>query len=78
MIPIVGKPMNQLVFHDAAKRGHFERLAGPMPRWSESLGFHEAMLGHQMGPKKVGAMMLQTPKRKKYEKMRTYVNSYYY
>lgn len=45
-------------------------LAGPMQRWCESLGFHDmlshkAMLGRQMGPKKVGVMMLQTPKKEK-------------
>jgi hypothetical protein len=50
-----------------------------MPRWCESLGFHEAMLGHQMGPKKSWSFWCCKPqKRKKYEKMRTYVNSYYY
>lgn len=36
-----------------------------MPRWCESLGFHEAMLGHQMGPKKVGVSDVANPKKGK-------------
>ena len=41
------------------------RLAGPMQRWWESLGFHEAILGHEMGAKNRLVEMVQLQKKNK-------------